>query len=168
MSGALGSVGPQGRARRKDRVLPENEAWGLLEGGEFGTLAMCAPNGGAHAVALNYVVRKGSLYFHCAHEGYKIDCLRSNAKVCFSVVLQCQVLPDVVSTAYKSVTVYGEAALVDEISEKHAALAALMRKYTPMSEEEADAYAQKRISEPAVIRMSVDVLSGKCRPLPQK
>ncbi len=117
-------------------------------------------------MALNYVFLKGSLYFHCAKSGLKLENIRANSKVCFSVVVESEVLPEVVSTAYQSVTLYGRAAVVENTEEKHAVLSALMRKYTPMPESEAAAYAQKRLAEPEVVGVAIELITGKCRPKP--
>lgn len=55
--------------RRKDRLLPENEAMMLLENGEYGVLSMVLPDEDAYGIPINYVWDKQrSIYFHCAPE----------------------------------------------------------------------------------------------------
>ena len=41
--------------RRKDRLLPENEAMMLLENGEYGVLSMVLPDEDAYGIPINYV-----------------------------------------------------------------------------------------------------------------
>ena len=51
--------------RRKDRLLPENEAMMLLENGEYGVLSMVLPDEDAYGIPINYVWDKQrSIYFH--------------------------------------------------------------------------------------------------------
>lgn len=50
--------------RRKDRLLPEDEAMMLLENGEYGVLSMVLPDEDAYGIPINYVWDKQrSIYF---------------------------------------------------------------------------------------------------------
>ena len=71
--------------RRKDRILDNELAIRLLEEAEYGFLAMSGINGYGYGIPINYVKEGDSIYFHCAPEGYKLECLRENPKVSFTV-----------------------------------------------------------------------------------
>ncbi len=45
--------------RRQDRLWDEAMAKDLLESGEFGFLAMCAPEGYGYGIPMSYVYRRG-------------------------------------------------------------------------------------------------------------
>ena len=64
--------------RRKDRILDNELAIRLLEEAEYGFLAMSGINGYGYGIPINYVKEGDSIYFHCAPEGYKLECLRES------------------------------------------------------------------------------------------
>ena len=79
--------------RRKDRILDNELAIRLLEEAEYGFLAMSGINGYGYGIPINYVKEGDSIYFHCAPEGDKLECLRENPKVSFTVVGATQIVP---------------------------------------------------------------------------
>lgn len=94
--------------RRQNRLLEELEAYELLKTSEYGVLSMSAVEGGGYGIPINYAWDgKEHIYFHCALEGQKLECLRANDKVSFCVVGKTQVLSSQFSTAYESVLVFG-------------------------------------------------------------
>lgn len=124
--------------RRKDRALPEQDTRQILERGEYGVLSTAGEDGLAYGTPLSYVLRQDVIYFHCAAMGHKIQNLRKNPKVCFTVVGATQpiyVNKDF-STLYESVVVFGEAFEVVDTAEKYEVLADLCRKYLPQHEKE--------------------------------
>ena len=88
--------------RRKDRILDNELAIRLLEEAEYGFLAMSGINGYGYGIPINYVKEGDSIYFHCAPEGYKLECLRENPKVSFTVVGATQIVPGKFTTGYES------------------------------------------------------------------
>ena len=94
--------------RRKDRILDNELAIRLLEEAEYGFLAMSGINGYGYGIPINYVKEGDSIYFHCAPEGYKLECLRENTKVSFTVVGATQIVPGKFTTGYESTIAFGE------------------------------------------------------------
>ena len=94
--------------RRKDRILDNELAIRLLEEAEYGFLAMSGINGYGYGIPINYVKEGDSIYFHCAPEGYKLECLRENPKVSFTVVGATQIVPGKFTTGYESTIAFGE------------------------------------------------------------
>ena len=85
--------------RRKDRLLPENEAMMLLENGEYGVLSMVLPDEDAYGIPINYVWDKQrSIYFHCAPEGRKLRILNGCNRVSFCVVGHTRIISNQFST----------------------------------------------------------------------
>ena len=77
----------------------------------------------------------GSIYFHSALEGHKIDAIRNCAKASFCVIAADDVIPEKFTTAYRSVIVFGEVHVVKDDANRKLGLELLGRKYSPNSEE---------------------------------
>ncbi|MBL7033029.1 MAG: pyridoxamine 5'-phosphate oxidase family protein [Candidatus Delongbacteria bacterium] len=78
---------------------------------------------GPYVVPLNYSYRKGQLLFHCALQGRKLDILRSNPQVCFTVARQAGVPQrhpegDPCHGSFDSVICEGVARIVEELVER--------------------------------------------------
>ena len=152
--------------RRKDRQLTEEEAMDVVRKGEYGVLATVGDDGRPYSVPLSYVLdeEKGALYFHgTAAGGQKMDNILANPSVCFTVVMNTEVLPAQFSTKYYSANVFGTAKVVEEEEEKKKALLLLVRKYAPDYEEQGRAYIKRAIRAVAVVRLDVEQVTGKAR-----
>ena len=146
--------------RRADRALSAEQALKILESGEVGVLATADAAGNPLATPLNYVYWNGAIYFHCAPAGHKLENLRVNARVSFCVIGASKVLPEALSTAYRSVIVQGHASLVTG-DEKRQALAALLRKFGNPGAASGDECLGDSIDRTAVVRISMDHFCGK-------
>lgn len=152
--------------RRKDRQLTEEEAMDVVRKGEYGVLATVGDDGKPYSVPLSYVLdeEKGALYFHgTAAGGQKMDNILANPSVCFTVVMDTEVLSAQFSTKYYSANVFGTAKVVEEEEEKKKALLLLVRKYAPDYEEQGRAYIERAIGAVAVVRLDVEQVTGKAR-----
>jgi nitroimidazol reductase NimA-like FMN-containing flavoprotein (pyridoxamine 5'-phosphate oxidase superfamily) len=150
--------------RRKDRAISESEALELLGRGQYGVLATVGEEGEPYAVPLSYVFRAGKIYFHCAPVGRKIDNLRHQPKVGFTVVGKvAPVFEHSFSTNYESVMVFGTASEVTDKNEKCAALRALAEKYLPEHLDKADAYIEQSLPNVVVYAIEIERTSGKAR-----
>lgn len=149
--------------RRKDRAATPEDAWRILEQGEYGVLSTVAADGQPYATPLSYCVLNEAIYFHCAPEGHKLDNIALNNRVAFCVVGATQVLPEKFSTVYESAVAFGTAAGVAG-AEKQAALEALAAKYSPGLVAEAQEYIAKFFSRTWVVKITIAALSAKRRP----
>ena len=149
--------------RRKDRQLDLHAAAELLERGEYGVLTTVDTEGQPYGVPVSYAYDGEALYIHSAQVGHKLDNLRANPRVSFTVVGRTQVLPEQFSTVYESAIVFGLAALV-EGEQKARGLRLLAEKYNPGQPTQAQAYIEKLGQATQVIRVQVTYLSGKARP----
>lgn len=117
--------------RRKDRQMNQESALELLKRGEYGVLSSVDDEGQPYGVPVNYVFDdSNSIYFHCAKEGHKLDNLRSNPRVSFTIVGNHQIMDWKFSTAYESVIVFGLAEEV-EVDEKYQGLKMIAQKFSP-------------------------------------
>lgn len=150
--------------RRKDRILDNESALRLLETGEYGFLAMNGANGFGYGIPISYVTDKeGHIYFHCAREGYKLECIEQNPKVSFCVVGNTQVIPSQFSTAYESVIAFGTICTNLPDEERLYALRLLAKKYSPEYNAISEKYIAGSFGRTNVLRLDVEHISGKCK-----
>ena len=146
--------------RRNDRELNNEQAMDLLAQGEYGVLGTAAKDGAPYTVPLNYCVVEERVYFHCAVEGFKIECIEANPKVSFCIVGRTEVLPDKFTTLYESCIVRGTAqeAYGDE---KRRALEGLIAKYSAEYCEDGMRYIETLSGKTRVFGISIESITGK-------
>ena len=73
--------------RRASRAIPEEAAKHLLQQSRRGVLAVNGDDGYPFAIPVNYYYDQehDKIYFHGAKSGQKVDALKQNDKVCFTV-----------------------------------------------------------------------------------
>lgn len=71
--------------KKERQATPEHVEEMLSEGIEC-TLSINGDEGYPYGLPLNYVYLDGCIYMHTADQGYKIDALKANNKVCFSAI----------------------------------------------------------------------------------
>lgn len=153
--------------RRQDRLLDESGSIELLRTGEYGVLSMVESVDkeiGGYGIPLNYVWDGNhSIYFHCAPEGYKLDCLKENPKVSFSVIGHTKVISHKFTTDYESIVVRGIVFM--ELTEKECmkALLLILDKYSPNNKEIGMKYAEKSFHRTNIIRLDIIEVSGKTK-----
>jgi nitroimidazol reductase NimA-like FMN-containing flavoprotein (pyridoxamine 5'-phosphate oxidase superfamily) len=86
-------------------------------------------------LSFGYSLNNGvlELYFHCAHVGKKLDCIRKNPNVAFSMCVEnrIEIQEDVYCKSgrfYASVVGQGKAEIVDDVAEKCRGLSLLMKR----------------------------------------
>lgn len=88
-----------------------------------------------YVVPLNYVWFDGKIYFHGAAEGRKVDVIKENNDVCFTVCEEYGTLvspiPAHTSTAYMSAMVFGKIEPVTDLEEATLAMQKMLDKYVP-------------------------------------
>jgi nitroimidazol reductase NimA-like FMN-containing flavoprotein (pyridoxamine 5'-phosphate oxidase superfamily) len=127
-------------------------------------LAVDEGSGWPYAVPLSYVLMDGALYFHCALDGRKIDAMRANSRVCFTVTGETEAVYDGgFSTCFESVIVQGRAMPVEDPDEKYRGLCGLAKKYLPADMDKADGDIRSSYERTALYRVSLDRISGKAK-----
>lgn len=148
--------------RKSNRAIDLNEAKEVLKKGEYGILSYINEEGAPVGIPLNYAWLDNALYFHCAREGEKLDGIRNNKSVSFTVVGQTEVLPDQFSTKFESVILHGEAVLL-EGQEKQMALESLIEKYSPDFHPQGMKYIASALDDTEAVKIEVLKISGKAR-----
>ena len=116
-----------------------------------------------YVIPLNFVRQGNCIYIHCALEGHKLDCIRRNPNVAFTLAADVRIHQDKSTTYYKSMCGTGRAALVDDPSEKGRVLDAIAQRYAARCPTPTPDAALARTG---VVRIDIVNLVGK-RKLPK-
>ena len=124
--------------RRKDReVLGDENIAKIIEQCTTCHVAMVDDAGVPYVIPLSfgYSLKDSilELYFHCAHVGKKLDCIRKNPNVAFSMCVEnrIEIHEDVYCKSglfYASVVGQGKAEIVEDSAEKCRGLSLLMER----------------------------------------
>ena len=146
------------KMRRLGQQMDAAAAMEILEKGKTGILAVLGDDGYPYAVPLNYAYHDNAIFFHSAHEGHKIEALRACDKVSFCVVEMDEVVPETLSTDYRSVIVFGRASELTDRAQIISELTLFTEKYNGNRVQLA-----KELSEtlPAVIKIDIEHMTGK-------
>ena len=146
--------------RRFKQQIPDDEVRRILNDATSGVLSLTDAGGEPYGVPMSFVYDGAqTIYFHCARQGRKMDCLRRDGRASFCVVAQDDVQPEEFTTCYRSVIVGGRAAVVDSGDEIMSALRMLCGKYSP-GLDCTDEIA-KGIGRVAVVRLDIETMCGK-------
>lgn len=149
--------------RRKDRKLELDEVKKILLENTYGVLSLInADNGYPYGLPISYSYMNDEIYIHSAIQGLKVDSIKKDNRVCFTVIGKTEVLPDKFSTNYESVIVYGK--IIELVEEnKNIALYELIKKYSADFLEEGKIYIEKAGKVTKVYKIEVEHMSGKAR-----
>ncbi len=144
--------------RRSDREIPIGEAMTLLAEAKHGVLSMIDADGGPYAVPVNHAVVDGCIVIHCAVRDRKLDNLRKDARVCYTVYNVIEIDAEELTTRYSSATAFGQAELVEGASTKRQLLAGMAERLAPGA---TFACSDETVANIGVIRIKVDSVAGK-------
>ena len=150
--------------RRKDRKLTTEEAWTILEAGEYGILSSVSADGTPYGVPVSFACADGKIYIHGAKgKGHRYENLTRCPDVCFTVVGKTEVLPADFATKYESAIVFGKAVKLEDGEEKQKALAGLIKKYCEEFYSEGMEYVERAKEATEVFAILPESISGKAR-----
>ena len=133
----------------------------LLQEEELGYLGLSL-DGKPYGVPLNYSYSNGKILFHCGLQGKKLDAIKANPFVCFTVARQpgrvrehpggnpCHVDSD-------SVICYGRARLLEDLEERKTALNAFNRRFRP----EAPDVPPERVESCGMVEIKISEMTGR-------
>jgi nitroimidazol reductase NimA-like FMN-containing flavoprotein (pyridoxamine 5'-phosphate oxidase superfamily) len=142
-------------------IESKDEMEALLRQEVLGYLGL-AGEGQPYVVPLNYAYAEGKILFHCALEGTKLDHIRANPRVCFTVARQtgrvrehagqdpCHVDSD-------SVICTGRARVVERAEERKALLDVFNRRYNP----DAEPISQERAENCGAVEITIEEMTGR-------
>ena len=134
------------------------------------TVSMTRPDGTPYGLPLS-LVRKGkdTFYFHCAGEGEKLDCLRSNPMVSLSAVSKCtpkfEEEKNNFTEHYHSAIAIGRAEIVEDDTEKTEALRLLCQRFLPKYMDHFEEAISRSLPITTVVRITLtEPPVGKSKP----
>lgn len=157
--------------RMQDRICNDKQKIEeLLSSAETGFLGL-ANNDVPYVVPLNFVWFDGSIYFHGASEGKKVDFINNNSVATF-VISEFQgtmvsPIPANTDTAYLSVMLFGDIEFVNTLSEATNAMQVLLDKYvagyynTPLSSQHVARHQSSLGSKTCIFKLNPTEITAK-------
>ena len=156
--------------KREREILDEAQIKAILDDAKVLHLGLSV-NDEPYVVPMNYgyILEDGklTLYLHSAVRGKKLDMIRDNSKVYFSI--DCHRVPFEgkvacqYGVAYSAVAGKGTAVIVEDVQEKMQAMSILMKTQTQKD----FSFDERLVSIVSVIRIDVAQYGAKHRPLPE-
>lgn len=149
----------------------QDTVWALdvFDRAPYITLSMTRSDGTPYGLPLN-IVRKDDItfYFHCAGEGEKLDCIKSNPAVSLSAVSKCSPKYEEekqnFTEHYHSAVAIGNAEIVTDDSEKIEALRLICERFLPKYMEHFDDAIRRSLDRTTVVRITLtEPAVGKCK-----
>ena len=146
--------------RKSKQQIPLEEAIQILKSATNGTLSLVDPYGKPYGVPMSFIFDgRESIYFHCALEGRKIDCIKNNPYCCFTIIDRDDIMPDEFTTYFRSVIVEGSISILSERERMIEILRLLSSKYSPGLDCEPE--ISKGIDRVLILKMDIEKISGK-------
>ena len=159
-----------GLTKREIKITEPEEIARILDTAKVLHMGLAVDNE-PYVLPMNYgyVLEDGklTLYLHSAVKGRKLDMIRANSKVSFSIDCDRQPfegkVPCQYGLVYSSVMGHGTATIVEDVEEKMQAMSILMKTQTGKD----FTFNERLVSIVAVIRIDVAEYTAKNRPLPE-
>ena len=146
--------------RSKANMLTNEEVENILKTSPNGTLALYGENGYPYSVPVNFIYSDGKIYFHGAAEGYKLDCMKKDPHVSFSVIGKDDIAKENFTTLFSSVIAFGTIRVIDTMEEKIPVLEAMVGKYSAEFMESGKELIRKGCGSVAY-ELTIDHMTGK-------
>ena len=146
--------------RRGKQLLPKGDVEDILKRCITGTLACIGDDDYPYSVPINFVYNGEKIYFHSAKAGHKIDAIKNNSKVSFSVIDEEKIISAEYTTYFRSVIAFGKARIV-EGEEFLEAFRLLVEKYSSDQSEEDKKKIVTGCTHALIIAVDVEHLTGK-------
>ena len=156
------------KMRRFKQQISFEECQDILRRATSGVLGLYGDDGYPYTVPISFVYEAGgaglgTIGFHCAKVGHKIDAIRRDDKVCFTVIDRDEVMPRERTTKFVSVIAFGRARILEDEEELRRAANAVGAKYSKGFE---DLYMQEtedtiREGRLCCVEITIDHMTGK-------
>lgn len=149
--------------RRFKQEVSKEDCIRVLKEEKRGVLSIYLPNGYPYGIPLNYYYddKKNKIYFHGAKEGQKIDALKQNNKVSFSVYHEEYKKDNDWAWYLTSVIIFGEIEFVESDEETlKDNLKKLGLKYNP-SEDDVNDDISRNMERVQMLELKINHMTGK-------
>ena len=147
--------------RRKEKeIRDKTEIESIIRRSVVCRLAMADGNW-PYVVPLCFGYKDNALFFHSAQEGYKLEVLKKNNRVCFEFDIDRKTKPDEKpcdwAMTYKSVIGFGRATVLEDRKSKMEGLDIIFRQYARKNAE----YSEASLENTAVIKVDIEHVTAK-------
>lgn len=146
--------------RRFKQAATPQECETVLSSAQRGILAVHGENGYPYGLPVNHLFLDGKIYFHCAKAGHKLDAVRADDKVCFTVLSEPVRNPGEWWNCFTSVICFGRISEVTDDREKDRILRLIGTRFFPEGYDlEKDMANNARNA--LILEIKIDYMSGK-------
>jgi nitroimidazol reductase NimA-like FMN-containing flavoprotein (pyridoxamine 5'-phosphate oxidase superfamily) len=147
--------------RRKDKEIIDPSKIEAIIGSAKVCRVGFSDNGQPYIVPMSFGYQDNVLYFHCAIEGRKLECIKKNPNVCFEFDEDVAPISHEKacrwSMKYQSIIGYGRVEFVRGTEDKRRALEIIMRQYS----QEQFEFPETELENITVFKIVIDQMSGK-------
>lgn len=147
--------------RRKKQLLTKEETIEILKSCTSGVLSVTGDDDYPYAVPVSYTFEDDKIFIHSALKGHKIDGIKRNDKVSFTVIEKDEIIQETFTSHFSSVIIFGRARILTEDSEKQSALENLVEKYSPDFIKEGQEEIKKDWNRVSLIEIKIEHMTGK-------
>ena len=147
--------------RRKKQLLPKDKTIEILNRCTSGVLGVNGDDGYPYTVPISYVYEDDKLFFHCAKDGHKLDSIKKDDKVTFSVIEKDEVIQETFTSHFRSVSIFGRARVMTDDAEKQYALELLVKKYSPDFIKEGLQEIKDEWNRTCLVEIQIEHMTGK-------
>lgn len=116
-----------------------------------------------YVLFLDFVHEGNIIYFHCANEGHKLDLIKANNHVAFTLAVDIEVDHEKATSRYKSICGTGVAHLVENIEEKRHVLQLFAKKFQTQCFRPGTSRLFERTQ---IVAIAIESMTGKQSPKP--
>ena len=147
--------------RRKKNAISMEETIQLLINEKRGVLSVNGENGYPYAIPVGFYYDQevNKIYFHGSKVGYKVDCLKNDDKICFTVYGN-EMYKEDWAPYLKSAIIFGKCHLIHDFDTTVKHVYKLAQKYYP-NEEEIEKEIQKDIKGVQLYEITIEHICGK-------
>lgn len=161
------------KMRRSKQELSSDRTKAIMKEASSGVMAVLGDDDYPYTVPMSFLYDdsetnyaksdKGTIYFHCAKAGHKLDAMRKHNKVSFCVIDQDQVVGEKFTTYFRSVVAFGKVRELEHMGEEFFyAHKLLSLKYWPeASQEKIEEDIKKEGMPMLVFAIDIDHMTGK-------
>jgi len=151
--------------RRQEKIIEEvAEINDIMAKADIIHVAMIS-DGEPYVVPMSFGFRDGVIYLHCAREGRKIAALRADARVCFEVCCDTEIIRKDKACNwtyhFRSVIGRGRVTFVSDYAEKLEGLSVIMEHYGSSEH----SFGEKSVEATEVLRVDIEEMTGKKSPV---
>lgn len=154
------------KMRRSRQALSQDECLEVLDRTTSGVLALTDSELGCpYQVPLSHARRDNTLIFHCASAGHKLELIRAvgpeGAAASFCVIDADKVVPESLTTYFRSVIALGHVRVVEDPERIRSSLMVLGERYWPGHAQETSEEIDRSLNRVLVLEFTIEALSGK-------